>query len=292
LNHCSHIIIANRLIAIAYSTIAPLVTGLSALGLFLFYFAYRYNILYVYTTGPDTKGLLYPRALQQLFVGLYLAEVCLVGLIAASLGKDFKRTLPSLILAILLLVITGLFHVSLNSAISPLLTYLPKSLEAEERKLAAGVTDVEGEDVKAIHDIEHGADTKSGADLAHTDSVIDAPKHKKPNMITKFLKPNMYCDYATMRRLMPTEVNPNDEIDEVLHRDAYLNPTVWDEVPRLIIPRDPVGISGQEVVESGKVVAITDAGATLDEKNKMVLDEDKMHELYFNEKPQRMGYEI
>jgi hypothetical protein len=226
----------------------------------------------VYTTGPDTKGLLYPRALQQLFIGLYLAEICLIGLIAVSLGKDFKRAIASLILSVILLVITGLFHVSLNSAIAPLLTYLPKTLEAEERKAAAGIAEVDGEDVKNGNG--NGIDSKDGGVLHPEDSIINAPKHPKPNMITKFLKPNIYCDYATMRRLLPMDITPNDEIDDALVRDAYLNPTVWDEIPRLIIPRDPVGISGQEVVESGKVVAITDAGATLDEKNKMILESD------------------
>jgi hypothetical protein len=113
-------------------------------------------------------------------------------------------------------------------------------------------------------------------------------------MLTKFLKPHIYCDYATMRRLMPdVEVNPDEEeIDPSLAQDAYLAPSVWNVLPRLIVPRDPAGISGQEVRESGKVVPITDAGATLDEKNKMVLDNEKMHELYFKEKEQQMGYDL
>jgi hypothetical protein len=267
-------------IAIAYSVIAPLVTGFSAIGLFLFYFAYRYNVLYVYTTGPDTKGLLYPRALQQLFVGLYIAEICLVGLLATSTGKNFKGALGPLILSILLLVFTALYHVALNSAISPLLKYLPKSLDAEEKKAAKIIS----------HDGE--LDGKNGVDMEPVSSVVLAPKHAKPSMLTKFLKPHIYCDYATMRRLIPTEVNPDEDIDPALANDAYLTPSVWNEVPRLIIPRDPVGMSGVEVVESGKIVPMTDAGAVLDEKNKMVLDEPKMAELYFAEKEQKMGYEI
>lgn len=269
----------------------------------MFYFAYRYNVLYVYTTGPDTKGLLYPRALQQLFVGLYLAEICLIGLLAVSIGKDFKRIIASLILAVILLVLTALFHISLNSAIAPLLTYLPKSLEAEERKAALGITDSHDQETEyrngqngvqngVNNGVNNGVDHKDLNALEQQSSIINAPKHKKPNMFTKWFKPQIYCDYATMRRLMPTDVTPNDEIDESLVRDAYLNPTVWDEVPRLIIPRDPVGMSGQEVADSGKVVAITDAGAILNDKNKMELDEPKMAELYFAEKPQRLGYEV
>lgn len=62
-------------IAICYAAIAPLVLGFAAIGLLLFYFAYRYNLLFVSNAVIDTKGLVYPRALQHLFVGLYVAEV-------------------------------------------------------------------------------------------------------------------------------------------------------------------------------------------------------------------------
>jgi hypothetical protein len=59
-------------------------------------------------------------------------------------------------------------------------------------------------------------------------------------------------------------------------------------VPRLIIPRDPIGMSSHEVRESGKVVPITDAGAYLNEKNKIIVDDDEMSRLYFAEKSNRM----
>jgi hypothetical protein len=47
-------------------------------------------------------------------------------------------------------------------------------------------------------------------------------------------------------------------------------------------------MSSHEVRESGKVVPITDAGAMLDEKNKIIVDDDEMSHLYFAEKTHRM----
>jgi hypothetical protein len=184
---------------------------------------------------------------------------------------------------ILLLVITALYHVSLNAAIGPLLKFLPKTLEAEERRAA---TVVSGENGENGTQEEYNKENPEAVD-----SAVLAPRHKKPSMIAKFLKPHIYNDYATMRRLVPEHVTPDDEIDESLVKEAYMPPSVWDEVPRLIVPRDEGGISGHEVIESGKVVPITDSGATLDEKNKIVLDDAKMGELYFLEKKQRMKYE-
>jgi len=266
-------------IAIAYSIIAPLVTGFAAIGIFLFYFAFRYNILYVYDTNADTKGLLYPRALQQLFVGLYIAQICIIGLLAVALPRG-KGAIGPFVLMILLLVITVLYHMSLNAALSPLLKYLPKTLHAEEMRIANAENG----------GYQNGKDEeKESPELVET--AANAPRHPKPNMLTKFLKPHIYNDYATMRRLVPEHVTPDDEIDDGLIKVAYLSPSVWDEVPRLIVPRDAGGISGNEVVESGKIVPITDAGATLNEKNNIVVDDAKMGELFFLEKQQRMKYE-
>jgi calcium permeable stress-gated cation channel len=48
-------------IAICYAAIAPLVLGFAAVGLYFFYFAYRYNMLFVSNANVDTKGRIYPR---------------------------------------------------------------------------------------------------------------------------------------------------------------------------------------------------------------------------------------
>lgn len=113
-------------IAITYSCIAPLILGFASFGLFLVYHAYRYNLLFVYDCNIDTKGLVYPRALQQLLTGIYLSEVCLIGLFA------IKGAVGPLIMMVLSLVIIALGHVALNEALRPLLEGLPKSLDEEE----------------------------------------------------------------------------------------------------------------------------------------------------------------
>lgn len=113
-------------IAIVYAVIAPLCLGFSTFGMALFYFAWRYNVLFVTDTGIDTRGLIYPRAIKQLLTGVYLAELCLIGLFGASVA------IGPLVLMIVFLVFTVLFHLSLNNAINPLLHNLPQSLMAEE----------------------------------------------------------------------------------------------------------------------------------------------------------------
>lgn len=243
-------------IAICYSCIAPLVLIFAAIGLYFFYFAFRYNLMFVSNADVDTKGRIYPRALQQIFVGLYIAEVCLIGLFAIATGQS-RGALGPLILMILMLIFTALYNVALKSALDPLLTYLPKSLDAEERSII--------EQERNGANGEH-ADGEKGA-LANVEG--HAP-HKKPNMITKFLRPDIYTDYHTMRRLVPKDVAI--EYTREGEAEAYFHPSVTNRTPLLWIPRDPVGMSTREVAESSRIIPITDEGAYLDEKNKVVWD--------------------
>ncbi|KAL2145282.1 hypothetical protein VTI28DRAFT_7650 [Corynascus sepedonium] len=113
-------------IAISYSCIAPLILVFAGLGMFFISYIYRYSLIYVYDPGPDTKGLFYPRALMQLMTGLYIAELCLVGLFA------LRTALGPLLLMVVFLVFTGLVHVSLNEAVTPLLGNIPRTLALEK----------------------------------------------------------------------------------------------------------------------------------------------------------------
>ena len=103
-------------------------------------------------------------------------------------------------------------------------------------------------------------------------------------MLTKFLKPHIYNDYHTMRKLVPEMVPEDDEFDEGFVKEAYLPPSVWSEIPILIIPRDDMGISRQEIAQTPRAIPITDEAATLNEKGKIVVDEDKMAEFYWMDK--------
>ncbi|KAF2432622.1 putative DUF221 domain protein [Tothia fuscella] len=287
------------IIAICYSCIAPLVLIFAAIGLFLFYFAYRYNILYVYELGTDTKGAVYPRALQQLFVGLYIAELCLVGLFATRLSN--VGALGPFILMIILLIITILYNIALNSALSPLIKYLPKTLDAEEHRgllteeekiesahRRGELTAEEKLDADGEHENEKYGNSSTSRPISSTKPGHTSAPHKKPNFITKFLKPHIYNDYATMRRLVPNIVPQDEVMDEGLIRDAYLPPSVWAEVPQLAIPRDEMGVSAQEVSHTRHIIPITDESATLNEKNKIVVNDDVMSALYFEDKSRRM----
>lgn len=240
-------------IGIVYSCIAPLVLGFATIGMGLFYVAFRYNVLFVTDAQIDTKGLIYPRALQQLLTGVYIAEICMIGLFAIA------TTPGPLILMVVFLIFTALFHIALNSALNPLLYNLPKSLEAEEESIRAAIE-------------EHSTGTPELKEKNGEVTEVVMPV-KKPNFLTKFLSPHIYSDYAELRKLVPHDLLDADNLyEEKVAGDAYYPPSVISEIPLLWIPRDAAGISKQEVEHTSKVIPITDEGASFDENNKLIWD--------------------
>lgn len=253
-------------IGIVYACIAPLVLGFATVGMSFFYLAYRYNILFVTDSQIDTQGLIYPRALQQLICGLYVAEVCLLAMFAVN------KAWGPLVLTIAFLIFTILYHFALNSALDPLLYNLPKSLEAEEEsirnELEAGTLAATNEKTNASTE-KNGTNEKSSSDLAPVG-------HPKPNFLTKFLKPHIYSDYATLRQLIPHDPSLDLEnlYSETVEVNAYYPPAVTAEVPLLWIPRDEGGISAQEIRHTSKIIPITDDGSIIDDKNKVIWNPD------------------
>jgi calcium permeable stress-gated cation channel len=180
---------------------------------------------------------------------------------------------------IVFLIFTVLYQIALNSALDPLLNYLPKSMDAEERHLLA--------QERAELDREHGAngngpDAEKGEGYISGHKDMGPPPHAKPNFITKFLRPDIYTDYATMRRLVPKDVEIH--YGEEAENDAYFHPSITNTTPLLWVPRDPIGVSRTECAQTSEIIPITDEGAYLDEKNKIVWDADDGRPPIYQEK--------
>lgn len=243
--------------------------GFATVGLSFFYLAWRYNIFFVTDTTIDTRGLIYPRALKQLFAGVYIAELCMIGIFATSVA------IGPLILMIVFLIFTVLFHLTINSAIDPLLYNLPRSLaaEAEFKNKEMGYSGV------------HNGEKDGTSEAKKISSDETAVAKKKPGFLTKFLKPWEFCDYETLRKLVPHDmVDTNSLYTDEVERNAYFPPSVSSGTPLLWIPEDVMGISKQEVRDTGRVIPITDEGCTLSDKNKLEWDTESVRPPVWEEK--------
>jgi hypothetical protein len=127
-------------IALIYSVIAPMILPLTVFGFGVWWISTRYQMLYVFRYTVDTGGLLFPEAIKQLFTGLYVLELVLIGyFIIVTTGtstnksgandEDTPKLIPLIVIMAVTLLGTLLFQFLLKNAFDPLLKYLPISLE-------------------------------------------------------------------------------------------------------------------------------------------------------------------
>ena len=115
--------------------VSPIILIFNCVTFSLFWFVFRYNTLYVTKFQFDTGGLLFPKAINHTFVGVYVMEICLVGLFFLETGVNndgsprYGVCVPQGIIMIVVLTSTVLFHFMLNYTFGPLIRYLPITLE-------------------------------------------------------------------------------------------------------------------------------------------------------------------
>ncbi|KAI5812975.1 hypothetical protein BZA77DRAFT_132348 [Pyronema omphalodes] len=247
-------------ISLTYSIIAPVVLGFATVAFGLLYFAYRYNFLFVYNVNINTNGMLYPRALYQSLVGVYIGQVCLLGLFAVS-----KAPGPTILQAIFL-VITILFQSTLTSSIKPLLDFLPKNLQVEEEALLS----VEG---GKAYNVDADGDGRVDEHLDGDGDGIPGVSNPKPNMFARFLHPEKFENYQHIRKRIPQDFPEIHYLPET-ERDAYFNPSITAKPAAIWVPRDQGGVSRQEVAHTAAVNPISDEGAIVNAQGKLERHED------------------
>ncbi|KAF2089145.1 DUF221-domain-containing protein [Saccharata proteae CBS 121410] len=263
-------------IAISYSCVAPLVLGFAAVGFSFIYLAYRYNFHYVFHTNIDTKGAFYAQALQQLTVGVYIAELCLIGLFATRIRSAATANGP-LILMVILLVATSLYHYLMRQTLKPLTELLPRNLLAESE---ADYNDR----------LEHETATSARVnDIAAHDTV-----RLNRNWFHSFFAPHTQSAAAIATSLNPSLRQPVPPYPAEIAKEAYTNPALVSEAPTLWLVKDRKAgdegagedsISDREIRElkeslgEDSSLRVTNEGAWLNEKNKVVWDRERLREM-------------
>ncbi|KAI8956389.1 DUF221-domain-containing protein [Xylaria longipes] len=119
-------------IALVYSVIAPIISIFAIVTFSLLWIANKYSMIYVNRLSIDTGGVLYPRALNQTFTGLYVMEIALIGLFFIQEdGKGVHACTPQAIIMIVVTILTALYQLLLNMSFGPMFRYLPITFEDE-----------------------------------------------------------------------------------------------------------------------------------------------------------------
>jgi calcium permeable stress-gated cation channel len=249
-------------IALAYSCIAPLVLGFAAAGLYLFYIAYRYQFLYVIQVKLEPRGASYALAIQHLMTGIYLAEICLLGLFGIK-----KAAGPSAMLGVLL-VLTVIYHITVNRYLSPLEKFLPLDIDGSH------------DEREPLLDAEEGSGSH-GRPIERVRQLGRVAIEKLPSglldPLKAFLEPRLLPAVDDLRSWL---INPasGDEPPTYSEEDvqnAFKSPAFTSKMPKVWIPKDQHGVSANEIEANDKAgIPTTDEGATLDREGNLSWAED------------------
>ena len=235
--------------------------GFATLGLYFLYLAFRYNVFYVLTMAVDTKGDAYGRAMQHLSVGVYVAELCLIGLMAARGANGPTK------LMVLLFVLTIIYQSYLNMVVAPLTNTLSDELMAEDEQEALAEAAAEGE--APIDGSSDGIMPKQHEGSSGYKILDRLLEHsKRGGFFAPFLFGGSKSNYPQLRQQLWEAFpgQPVPKLTEEVVKHAYHHPAINAKPPKLWIAEDKLGVSKQEVKDCKKVIAITDEGANFNEK--------------------------
>ena len=231
--------------------IAPLILIFSSIAFGLFWIVFRYNILYVTDSAHDSGGMLYPTALNQLFTGVYVMELCVTGLFFL-VRDDHNRAacVGQAIIMIIATVMTAIFQVSLNNAFAPLLRFLPTFVDMAEPEQKR-----KGRNYK-FH--IPGADGCFQALLQIFRYGKVVPTADQSSVTTRF---------------SDIKIPTTSEADGLIS-PAYQHEALSTQMPTVWIPKDCLGISDDEILRIRKYdnsMKVSNEHATLNIEGKILI---------------------
>lgn len=281
-------------IVLAYSIIAPMILIFACIAFFLLYIAYCYNLTYVFVESPDSRGMHYPRALMQTFVGLYLGQVCLLGIFVVGKGWG------PIVLQAISLGFTIMTHIYLRDAFHDLLRVIPidcmkpldgvshtpsfqgksdyeeKVLERKKRSKSNHFEKEIARDKMAQNEVKNDIlnidmelnENETTQTLVPLLADRDFKSTKSSNAFVRFFRPDVFLNFRHVKTLLPATFNVEPE--EVDDKHAYDSPVIAAPLPAVWIPRDLMGLSAREVEEHSKYINISDENSGFNEKGRII----------------------
>ncbi|KAL1842059.1 hypothetical protein VTJ49DRAFT_6129 [Mycothermus thermophilus] len=288
-------------IALIYSIVAPLISLFAIITWSMLWVAHRHNMLYVTRFRTDTGGVLYPRAINQTFVGLYVMELLLIGLFfLAEDEKGGRACFWQGIIMIVAFIATVIYQFVLNSCFGPLLRYLPITFEdeavqrdlifqrAQARRFGLPLDFDFADEATPIHNDPNTASIPTTTEKQRRNKSTRAPRFQAPPVVRTATLAAVH--YRRQRRQRDLEAQRAmgdayfgglcDSIEdlvprerEALVRQAFQHEALRARRPVVWIPRDDLGVGDDEVRRTAGFsawLAASDEGTALDSKGNVV----------------------
>ncbi|KAH8116005.1 DUF221-domain-containing protein [Phellopilus nigrolimitatus] len=254
-------------ITITYSVISPIINGLAFFTFLLFYLLYKYLFLYQFDqpAAGDTGGLFFPKAIQHVFVGMYIQQICLAALFFLARDENSKAgALPEGILMIILIVATAIFHMVINNSYDPILQYLPLSLADKAHGIALRTEDAPA----AGRSSGASASPRTRADSAHSSYSQRKPVASSSAKVSLEGEGDVDLEKSERTGLVDTAEDANGEGPE----DFY-HPASVESLRPVWIPQDALGLARTEEEDNAvRGIEASSAHAFMDEKGHVDVD--------------------
>ena len=248
---------------LGYMMISPIINGIACIAFFFSFFVWKYLFLWQLDqpASGDTGGLFFPKAIQHIFVGLYIQQICLAALFfLAPSGKVMG------ILTVVLIGLTALYHMIINNSYGPLLHSLPLTLAPRSYGMKTeGVDeDVPGEDDQDFGGTEDSFQQDREKPKPTNDKVNLLPVGTAEDVVQSNRGPEPSREYGAS---VPVEGKRNEGPTDFNH-PASIEPQriIW-------IPADPLGLG--EIEAKALNVAGVEAStehATMNNKGHVDID--------------------
>lgn len=289
-------------IMLCYAIIAPIIIAFTVIAYYLIYFAQMYSMVYVSGHGVDNRGRNYPLALFEVFVGLYLAEVCLIGLFV------MQKNWAIVVLEAVAIAVTVACHLYFRWLFEPVLDTVPVGAIKGDYPNDLGISDIkhEGENY-FVHEGDAPVVKNRDAGSSSNDGINSEEKKEEPQdshlssvdadawisnytfaeenntttehmgykaMFEKYIHPKRFTSFKFYRNYMPdfwlAPIEPR-----LIEDYKYETPYVTEERPSLWIPKDKLGLSEEiKGLCSEREIPINDQFATVEGKAKVEITSD------------------
>lgn len=270
-------------ITLVYAIISPIILLFGAFTMFMVYIAYCHNLVYCLGAAPDGRGMYYANALSETMAGIYLGQLCILGI--SAVGKGWG----AIALAVIGLVVTILWHVHLNKTYHHRL----KCLSMDAMRPLDGISNTPSakgptEYVAKVLNRPKGHKSKTNLLLEHEENsnlkqelkedVGNETSHIVPlladrdfkevgfyNPVVRFFRFDIFANFRHAKTNLPPDYydDPAPEADD---KHAYDSPLALAKCPGVWIPRDPMGLSDIEVERLATAVEASNKNAIFDEK--------------------------
>ncbi|KAG9079250.1 hypothetical protein FRC06_007862, partial [Ceratobasidium sp. 370] len=268
-------------IGITYSIISPIINGLICVSFFLFYQVWKYLFLWQFgqPEAGDTGGLFFPKAMQHIFVGLYIQQICMAALFFLARDQNNKPSaIPQGALMIVLIALTLGFNLLIRFSYAPLIHPLPLTLAHKSYGMPKEIHSQNDDEVRDPDQLDkrdfgrQSSDTSGKRPLNPNDQDPLTPEQKAK--LEKLERER--AEHEIYAQMKPKNEEYGQNVGEAGKRndgpEDFTHPAAIEPQQIIWLPRDPLGLAEAEAAElKAEGIEVSTENAVIDEKGHVEL---------------------